>query len=100
MTALQRRASSAIHRLGDSFSVGGSSGKGIFRVMPYREAEDYLTPSELVTATMPSYLAYVPHDDGSTAGSVLTWNAMSLTIQRVVGLTIRDQTVLKLLVLI
>lgn len=99
MSALPRRFQAIITRLGDAFTVGGASGKGVFAVLPAPAMGTYLTDAEIGAATRPVWLATVAYDDATNASDTLTWNGAAYTVVRVVQARFRGETVARVLVL-
>ena len=98
MTALQQRFKAVIERLGDTYSVGGTSGKTLCAVLSKEDAHAYLTSAEIAAAAVPIYAFYVPYDDATATGSTVTWNSLSFAVKRVISLQFEDSTVVRLLI--
>ncbi|HRF61143.1 MAG TPA: hypothetical protein PLH94_14665 [Fimbriimonadaceae bacterium] len=99
MTALQLRVRNAIRNVGDGFKVGLVSGVGVFSVVSPGYASRYLTDVQLDTLARPLRIATVPFDDATTAGATVEWNSLNLTVQKVVDIRHRGQTIARTLVL-
>ncbi len=100
MSPNQRRFKGVIQRLGDAFTVGGSSRSGIFAVLPAEQHAAFLTSSEITSAGIPIRSVYVAYDDGTATGDVATWNGGAYDVKRVIHLRLRGETVVKLLILV
>lgn len=99
MSLLQQRIKTRLEREADAFSVGGVGHSGVFQLLAPSKARTYLDDAVINAAQKPLYLAYVPHDDTTAELDTLDWNGLSLYVQRVVPVWLRDETALKLLVL-
>ncbi len=93
MSLLPDRFRGLIKRSGDSFTVGGSSRIGVFRVVSYTRSLLYATPAEADAFAKPIRLVTVPHDDATTVGDTVTWDGLSLVVKKVVRVRHRGETV-------
>ncbi len=99
MSPLQRRVKNVIHSLGDSFTVGGATRYGIFRVLSRGQALTFLPVGTVDAATLPIRLAYVSWDDATALSDSVAWDGLTLTVASVVKALWRGEAVVKLLVL-
>jgi hypothetical protein len=98
MSALPGRFKSVIERVGDPFTVGGSSRTALVAVLTGDRATGLLTQSEIDASTKPIWLAYVPHDDATAVNDTVSWDGLSLTVKKVVKARAQGETVAKMLV--
>lgn len=100
MTPLQARVKAVVERLGDSFTVGATSGKALVSVLTADQAQTVLTAAEIGAAAMPIRAFHVPFDDATAVGASLTWNGTVLTVKRALDVRLRDLAVFRLLIAI
>lgn len=99
MTALQLRVRNAIRNAGETFEVGMTTGVGVFSLVSPGYASRFLTELELDSLARPLRVAAVPFDDGTTVGSTVEWNGLDFSVEKVVEIRHRGQTIAKTLVL-
>jgi hypothetical protein len=99
MTAMQKRVKNVIERIGDTFTVGGISHKGVMTVLNPSSARDYLAQSDIDAAARPLRLLYVPYDDSTLVGGSVVWASIALTVRKMVEVRYRDYVIAKLYVL-
>lgn len=99
MTALQRRIKNVIEKIGDTFTIGSASHKGVFTLLTASAARDYLPQADIDAAPRPMRLVYAPYDDSSQAGNSAVWSSLTLTVRKVVEVRHQDSTIAKLLIL-
>jgi hypothetical protein len=100
VTLLQRRFKAVIERLGDTFTVGGTPGKALVAVLPFADAQTYLTSAEITAAAKPIHAMYVPFDDATATAAAVDWNSLTLTVLRAVELRLQDESVLRMLIVV
>ncbi len=83
MTAAQRRVKSLVDRYGESFTVGATTGTGVFTNVTTGNAHAFLTTSEIDAAALPLWVCLVAHDDATAVGDTVSWNSRSLTVKKV-----------------
>ncbi len=93
MSITAARFKAAILRVGDPFTVGGSGRTGWFRVISYGRALLYATPSEAASYAKPIRILVVPYDDPTGVGNTVVWDGLSLTVQKVVKIRRRGETI-------
>ncbi len=99
MTALQRRMKSVIERVGDTFTVGGVSHKGVVTLLNPTAARDYLAQSDIDSAPRPLRLAYAAFDDTTVVGNSVAWASITLTVRKLVEVRYIGSVIARLLVL-
>lgn len=99
MTVLQRRFKGIVDRFGDTFVISGASHRGVFGILAPAVAARYVTGSVIDAAARPIRSAYVAHDDTAAVGNSASWEGGTYTVQKVVPIRFRGETVAKLLVL-
>lgn len=99
MTPMQRRFKGTVSRLGETFTIGGSPHVGIFGILSPGVAARYVTGSVLDAAARPIRSSYVAFDDTATPGSSAVYEGATFTVQKVLAIRHRGETVAKLLVL-
>ncbi len=98
MSALQQRLKKHISRIGDSFLVGGSTRVGVFSVLSAQQALSYMSQATLDSYSKPVHALLVAFDDSTAAGDTVTWDSLTLTVRSVVRKRLRNETVMKVLV--
>jgi len=99
MTAMQRRIKSVIERIGDTFTVGGASHRGVVTVLTPSAARDYIAQSDIDAAPRPLRLVYAPFDDSTSVGNSVVWASITLTVRKLVEVRYQDSVIAKLMVL-
>lgn len=99
MTAMQKRVKSVIERIGDTFTVGGVSHKGVVALLNPSAARDYLAQSDIDAAPRPLRLLYAPYDDSTLVGGSVVWASITLTVRKMVEVRFKDSVIAKLFVL-
>lgn len=99
MNPLQRRLKALIARVGDSFTVGGSSRKGVFGLLGVSRAKDLLPAGTVDALGRPLRVATVAYDDATAASDTVTWDGADYTVEKVLKVRWRDSTVARVLVL-
>ena len=99
MTGLQRRVKRIISHLGESFTVGASSGQAVFSVLGSSLGNALMGSATVDAATRPLRIAYTAFDDATAESSTLRWNGRDYLVQRVTEVRLRGVTIAKILAL-
>ena len=99
MTALQSRFLTLVDRLGENFTIGGVTHRGIFGILPPSVAGRYVVQAVLDASDRPFRSVYTAYDDTSDEADIVTWNSVIYTIRRVVEMRVGGVVVSRLLVL-
>lgn len=98
MTVLQGRFTGIVDRLGETFVISGGSHKGVFGILSPAVAARYVSGSVIDAAARPIRSVYVAHDDTAAVGNSAVWEGGTYTVQKVIPIRFRGETVAKLLV--
>jgi len=98
MTVLQSRFKGIVDRLGETFVILGSPHRGVIGILSPAVAARYVSGSVIDAAARPIRSVYVAHDDNSAVGNSATWDGATFTVQKVIPIRHRGETVAKLLV--
>lgn len=98
MTAAARRFRSMVDRLGETFSVGVTIHTGVFSNVNVGTAKSYMSAGEVDGAHVPLYVCLVRDDDTTTVDDSVSWNGLTLVVERVLESRFGGEVAAKMLV--
>lgn len=79
---LLTRAAAAVHRLGEEFTVGGSTFRGVFRVLDSGTLRTYLNDTEIMGVTNPGLLLITAPSSAVSVNDTITRDGRTYTALR------------------
>ena len=99
MSDLEQRFAASIERYGESFSVDGSSRKGVFMVLSASRAMSYLEESLVLAMPRPIRSAFVLASDPTTVDDTVSLDGQDLTVRFAQPVKAEGIVVAKMLIL-
>lgn len=93
------RVSKAIDRIGENFTLDGSTYKGVFRLLDMGTMRTYLDDVEVLGVAKPAFYLTTKSDVPIQSGSTITRGTQSYQVLKHIKLTIGAETVAKCAVL-